>query len=293
MHYGKTIGQLGSLNVIMCNHCDFPHLDPLPTMTDLNQLYTNEYYESVKPDYISKDINEGHYWEIAFAQRLRILSKHTKSKKLLDIGCGTGRFIKYASSQGWDCTGIEPSKLACEVAYADNLSVICDTFENYCLNNSELYDVVHLKNVLEHILNPDEYLQLCHQLLKPGGILYIEVPNDFDIIQKACNYFLKCKQTWISKEHISYFNFRSLNKLLVKKHFSILERDTTFPMYLFPLLGYNFIDKPDIGSKCHKLRMNFELFAYRFKLGHLLQILYKFLAYLGMGRTVIFYAKKI
>jgi hypothetical protein len=74
--------------------------------------------------------------------------------------------------------------------------------------------------------------------------------------------------------------------------FTVEIKDTTFPMYIFPLIGLNFINEPNLGKKCHNIRMSLEMKRMKIGLNKLLVFIYKFLAKLGLGRTVIVYAKK-
>lgn len=246
----------------------------------------------MKPDYIEKDLVEESYWNISFEERLNNLERFTGGRALLDVGCGSGRFIKYATSRGWDCVGIEPSATASKQACADGLNVTCENLDLYTAKSNKMFDVVHLKNVLEHVQNPIAQLEICKRHLKPGGIIYVEVPNDFELFQRLCVQLLNSPPTWVINEHISYFNFNSLEKLLSRLNFSILRRDTTFPMYLFPLIGMNYMKKPGIGKRCHNLRMKLEIFLYNMNLNVAKCITYRALSQMGLGRTAIFYARK-
>ncbi len=49
------------------------------------------------------------------------------------------------------------------------------------------FDVVHMNNVLEHIPDPISLVSLARDLLEPGGIVCINVPNDFSPFQLAAS----------------------------------------------------------------------------------------------------------
>ena len=63
-------------------------------------------------------------------------------------------------------------------------------------------------------------------------------------------------------------------------------------MYVFLMLGHNFIKDKAAGAKAHKKRMNFEMFLYKHKLNLLKRCIYTFFAKLGIGRTCIIYCRK-
>ena len=108
-------------------------------------------------------------------------------RRLLDIGCGPGFFLKVAKERGWSAEGIEPSRQAAAHARSLGLDVIEEFFNRQACANLGRYDVVHLNNVLEHIPNPMEIVRLARDLLTSGGILCINVPNDFSPFQTgAC-----------------------------------------------------------------------------------------------------------
>ena len=59
------------------------------------------------------------------------------------------------------------------------------------IENMKKYDAINLFDVLEHVHNPTELLKKCHQLLKSRGIIVIEVPNDYNPLQKIVQKSLK------------------------------------------------------------------------------------------------------
>ena len=97
------------------------------------------------------------------------------------------------------------------------------------------------------------------------------------------------KEWWIAiPDHINYFNFQSLEKLLKFYGFEILSKTTDFPMELFLLMGENYVDNPEAGKLCHQKRVNFELSIPK----ELRRNMYEKLLELGLGRECIIYARK-
>lgn len=293
-HRGPVLDESKGHRVIECQLCDFKHLDPIPSDKELSDFYSKQYYNSHKADYISKDVNEDNYWRIDYNNRLSHFQKYTRGRDLIDVGCGSGVFMKYAQENGWNTVGIEPSESAAQFASEQGLQVQNCSLVEFVRTNKALFDVVHLKNVLEHLADPKQQIEICHRLLKPGGILYVEVPNDYDLIQKIGVWLLNERNSWVSvPDHINYFSFKSLSRLLQKTGFKILTRDTTFPMYFFLWLGKNFIANKAIGAEIHTKRMQLEMALESLGLGWLKRGAYKLLAFLGMGRTVILYSVKV
>ena len=78
------------------------------------------------------------------------------------------------------------------------IPVITDFFQNVDIKNMKKYDVINLFDVLEHVYNPTELLKKCHRLLKSGGIIVIEAPNDYNPLQKIVQKSLKKEEYWLT-----------------------------------------------------------------------------------------------
>lgn len=268
-----------------------------------NDFYRDDYYkkwqqsqrEKIDKSVLIKERNEQDYssWieNTYYMDVLEVINSHTENmcKELLDVGCGTGKFIKCMTANGWNCNGVEPNIEAALVARENKLNVFNGTLEEYALKQEDLFSVITMHNVLEHIPNPEKTLDLAKQLLNPGGILLIKVPNDFNKLQMDINEIIinKC---WWTKEvgHVNFFSFESLEKLLDDKGFDIIYKTCDFPMEFFVLMGDNYIDNQNLGKECHKRRMNFELNIDR----KLRKEIYDKLASIDLGRNIIIYAKK-
>lgn len=95
--------------------------------------------------------------------------------KLLDIGCGNGAFLLRAQSAGWQVQGVEPDHAAAVQASTHGLVVHEGTIRDFASNDS--FDVITLAHVIEHLHAPCEMLEICLNLLAPGGRIWIATPN--------------------------------------------------------------------------------------------------------------------
>lgn len=97
--------------------------------------------------------------------------------RLLDVGCGSGAFVRRMRDLGWEASGIEPDHAAARVAREHyGLDVICGTLEQASLPARQ-YDVVTLNHVIEHLPDPIATLQECGRVLKRTGRLVVATPN--------------------------------------------------------------------------------------------------------------------
>lgn len=95
---------------------------------------------------------------------------------LLDVGCGNGGFLLDAYQLGYEVMGLEFDPRAVQVARTAGLEVISAQIPGSGLGTTH-FDQVTLNHVIEHLHDPVGALQEIHQLLKPGGRVWIKTPN--------------------------------------------------------------------------------------------------------------------
>lgn len=111
---------------------------------------------------------------VEFAQSLWVEGK--TAGKILDVGSGLGVFPYAMKKAGWDCTAIDPDRLAAEHINKNvGVRVILGDFMTVKLD--EDYDAVSFNKVLEHVANPIYMLSRARKNLTPRGFIYVEVPD--------------------------------------------------------------------------------------------------------------------
>jgi 2-polyprenyl-3-methyl-5-hydroxy-6-metoxy-1,4-benzoquinol methylase len=117
--------------------------------------------------------------QLGFSMMGRRRTPAKKAGRLLDIGCSNGAYLAAMREKGWDVEGVEFDDDAAECARnSRNLKVIQgDVEEAVCQLRENSFDVVTMWHVLEHSFDPAAALKQIHRVLKPGGIVMLEVPN--------------------------------------------------------------------------------------------------------------------
>jgi len=202
-----------------CKNCGFVFTNPRPTIEEIPPYYKSEDYYSHSDD--NKSIISGIYnivRNINIKNKLNLIHKVTKVRgTLLDYGCGAGLFIKYASSQGWLASGIEPNSDARAVSKKLGLSVEAPEF--WTTITERKFDVITLWHVLEHLHDIEFVIPKLKSTLNIDGILVVAVPNidSWDAI--------KYKENWAAYDvprHLYHFNPKTIEKLFGKFGMSIV-----------------------------------------------------------------------
>jgi 2-polyprenyl-3-methyl-5-hydroxy-6-metoxy-1,4-benzoquinol methylase len=132
--------------------------------TDNNKGFINRLYHIVR--------------KITLGEKQRLIQSATglKNGKLLDIGAGTGFFIKHMQLSGWQTTGLEPDQATRErAAFLNNVNL--SPAELFYTMPAESFHVITMWHVLEHVHDLHNYVERLKEVLKPGGRIFIAVPN--------------------------------------------------------------------------------------------------------------------
>ena len=191
-----------------------------------------------------------------------------------------------------DVLGIEPSESMWKQA-ASRAPVLLGTFPGVDVSGQAPFDAVHLKLVMEHVSDPGEVLTTVRDVLRPGGVVAVQVPNDFNPVQLAARKLLNKDSWWVVHPvHVNYFNFESLERTLRRCGFEPRVREASFPMEFFLLQGIDYLGRDDIGRQCHGQRMELEKNLEAGGLTHIRRSFSRWLASQGIGREAIVYAVK-
>lgn len=112
-----------------------------------------------------------------FKRAWRTIPPFVPGGRLLDVGCGSGVYLARLRALGWSVSGVEPDAEACRHARSVlGLDVHCGTLDDAPWPPAS-FDVVTLWHTFEHTMRPARTLAAAQALLKPGGLLMMEMPN--------------------------------------------------------------------------------------------------------------------
>jgi 2-polyprenyl-3-methyl-5-hydroxy-6-metoxy-1,4-benzoquinol methylase len=161
-----------------CASCGLRFTMPAPPTDRIGAYYQSEAYIS-HSDTREGSINKIYHIarDFMLGVKRRMVAAATPSRRVLDIGCGTGYFLHHLKGHGYDTTGVEADPKARALAIG---RFGLEVHPPQVLERGDLqgpFDAVTLWHVLEHVHDPHLYLKRAGELLPAGAVLLIAVPN--------------------------------------------------------------------------------------------------------------------
>lgn len=192
-----------------CNKCGHAFVQDWGRKKNRNQSVSpskNESKTDLKKDWDFSSFKKEH----VFFPRFEKIEKLVSRKRMLDIGCANGAFLKAADERGWRTQGIELRQKSIEIARNNGIEVLTKPLDELNLP-AKSYSAVTMWQVVEHLPDPITVLKDCHRILQPDGILAISTPN-----LKSIGWML-LKDSWPAVDpsaHPHLFSPTSLSLLL-------------------------------------------------------------------------------
>jgi len=198
----------------LCNDCG--HVFTLYSISPEERYVKNEYsYDSSNSQVSIKHFED-------FAKSVLSNIHITPKSLIIDIGSNVGTLLSHFKKMGYEnVLGIEPSKNISSIANSRNIRTINKFFNLECANEIKkigLVDLVLSSNVVNHIDEINELLNLVKFVLNKDGVFVFEVPYLLNLVQGQAF-------DTIYHEHVHYYGIKPLSNFLNKKGFSIFKVD--------------------------------------------------------------------
>jgi 2-polyprenyl-3-methyl-5-hydroxy-6-metoxy-1,4-benzoquinol methylase len=211
-----------------CSNCATIYISPRPTEKILNELYKESPYYKFWNNNIYPATEKLRIKNIFFPRVKKIMKYVDKFKikknGIVDIGAGYGTFLEIFKKNFFfrKVYAVEPNKDGANFCKKKNIIVINKRFEKINKNTLKDISVATSFEVIEHLFSPKKFLGILEKVLPKKSLLVITCPNGlgFDLLT------LKKKADNFDHEHLNYFNPKSIEILLKKNGFKVLEIST-------------------------------------------------------------------
>lgn len=204
--------------VSMCEKCGFIFTaNPFEQSLLDNRYKRNSKFEFDDESYI---LDEAQDYKIRSHRQYQFIERTVgidKFKSIIEVGAASGYNLSLYKNQCISL-GIEPSETNCKNARRIyGVELYPNTFEEYIKENSETkFDMIFLSMVLEHIVNPYDFLEACSSI--NNQYMFIEVPTlDYKWVDEPYGIFCE--------EHVNLFTLESLQKIMRKCGYKLINAD--------------------------------------------------------------------
>jgi len=215
----------GDFQLVRCQGCGLVYLNPQPSDEEKAPYYSDGYFKVY-------DQRLDERWarlsaimkKLGFPERkadgiAAPLTGLAVTVRVMDVGCGSGDFLAFLKSKGWQVWGTEVNPGAVAMAKEKyGLTIFEGKLEEAAFED-EFFDVVTLYGVFDHIGQPIETLTEIERILKPGGLLVIFVHN-LDCLEARL-----FKSNWSCLHvpcHVFFYSPSTLRRLLEMSRFEVV-----------------------------------------------------------------------
>ncbi|MDD2892294.1 MAG: class I SAM-dependent methyltransferase [Halothiobacillaceae bacterium] len=229
----------GDWSFRLCGSCGVYWLDPAPPPRDMWRAYATYHtharnrdhrlvrsllslaHRFIRLGYLPSAIASGLKQE-ADALRFMMLGDVTPGR-LLDVGCGGGRFLRRMQKRGWQVAGTDFDEQATRrVSERYGIETHVGDLPQ-CALPAASFDAITLSQSIEHLYDPGATLRECLRLLRPGGLLVMTTPNAASI---GAAEFGPSWRGWEAPRHLQLFTVDALASLTRTAGFEIVDART-------------------------------------------------------------------
>lgn len=199
--YGSALS-----DIVRCTRCGHMQLERMPSDAELGEAYG----EAASGDYVEEAAGQRETARRALERIERHVGAGPGERGIVDLGCWVGFLLAEARDRGWRTLGVEPSEFASRHAREEHgLDVLTADLLTAPVPEGE-WNAVVLGDVIEHLPRPGDALDRIARILKPGGVVYMALPDAGSRLARAMG-----ARWWsVLPTHVQYFTRASMETLL-------------------------------------------------------------------------------
>lgn len=213
--------------VYQCKGCGLIFPDPMPVPSQIAEHYGDA--EKYFAEHALEDKVAAHDNVLRSIEQLV-----ARPGRLLDIGTGRGEMLKAATGRGWKAVGLEPSCVFARFAREYSGAEVVEAMLEDRPFESDSFDVVTMGAVLEHVFDPVQVLTEINRVLRPGGVLWLDVPNEAGAFYRLGNLYQRLRgRDWVVNlsptfppYHVFGFTPRAIRRLARLTGFKVVRLKT-------------------------------------------------------------------
>jgi SAM-dependent methyltransferase len=220
-------------NYLKCTDCLLVFIYPFLSESDYQFLYSEKYHS----EFYFKDGYKPRKWLSNYVENL------TEKKRILDFGCGDGSFLNYCQLKGHSCVGIDYDRILIEKLKIKYPNIEFRSVDDLGSKDLFSFDMIHLGDVLEHLVNPVEFLKsLKIYMKKDKSYILAQGPleNNSNLsfaLRKSITFLIKrCKTNLFQHKpyHLTFTNYNNQNLIFRNSglhtiKYTVLEESWPYP----------------------------------------------------------------
>lgn len=206
-----------------CSECELLYISPAPT-EDLHLEYVlnstaMKYWREIANPGMKESRRPMYIERVEYAKNI-IQRFNPNSKNSLEIGAGNGEFAQELAKQQVfsEIVVLEPQELTLNI---ESIKVINGGFEEL-ESHEHTFDVVFAWELIEHILEPDQFLRLVRKAMNLDSVLILSTPNENSVETRT----LGTDSSNIIFDHVRLYNPLAITELLTRNGFRVLDIST-------------------------------------------------------------------
>ncbi len=225
--FGKASARGEEFTLVRCAECGLRFVSPRPTAEEIGKYYGSSYftsrtdrgYDNYFSDTIKNEVTRVLALNLADLGFFEYERSLPAPRRCLDIGCAAGYSVLYMKERGWLAGGID---IAGECVHHGRDALGLDLSEGDYL--AARYDfpfhLITLWATIEHLHRPDLVVRKIRADLDPGGMAYISTCRAGGFMK----FFGRNWRYYNFPEHLYYFTFHQLKRLLEREGFTVERR---------------------------------------------------------------------